>query len=344
MEKIILEPLPTSLKCEIYFGLKNLLSYCTKKGAILADETIANSHGASLQKMLSYDLISVPSGEKNKTRENKEKLEDELLRRKFGKDSTIIALGGGVITDLVGFLAATYMRGVPLILIPTTLLGMVDAAIGGKTAVDTPFGKNLIGAFYLPKAIFIDETFLKTLPEKQIKAGLSEVLKMGLIDNPQIWENHSDLAFVIKASIQSKVKIVQADFEEKTGLRRILNFGHTVGHALELISNYKIEHGEAVALGCMAESYLSFSLGYLPDRVLQEILSLYRKLGYAFKKFDRLALLEALKMDKKAKNGIPRFVIIDRIGHCEPFNGEYCTAPSLEQLKSLLDWMIHGQR
>jgi 3-dehydroquinate synthase len=248
-------------------------------------------------------------------------------------------MGGGATTDLVAFIASTYMRGIPLVLIPTTLLGMVDASIGGKTGVDTPFGKNLIGTFYLPKAIFIEPELLKSLPEKEMKNGLSEILKYGLIEDASIWEKcarwKEEIFFLVHSSISCKVKIVGQDFEEKTGLRRILNFGHTVGHALELLSHYEMAHGEAVALGCMAESYLSHLLGYLSAHELEKILSLYRKLGYAFKKF-------ALSMDKKGKEGSFRFVLIDRIGHCVPFDGEYCRDVPRKELDQLIEWMKHG--
>ena len=318
----------------------------SKRGAILADSKVAKTHGASIQKALGYELIEVPSGEKYKTRETKQALEDELFRRKLGKDSLLVAVGGGVTTDLVGFLASTYMRGAPLVLIPTTLLAMVDAAIGGKTGVNTSFGKNLVGSFYLPKAVIIDLSLIKSLPEKEMKNGLSEILKYGLIEDAAIWKKcehwKSELEFLIRSSITCKMNVVSQDFEEKTGLRRILNFGHTVGHALELMSDFEMPHGEAVALGCMAESYLSHLLGYLSKETLESILHLYRKLGYSFRKFDRNAFHEAMTLDKKSKEGSPRFVLIDRIGHCVPFDGAYCTPVKKSELDKLVEWMNHG--
>lgn len=349
MDKLTLEPKISPKKTKIYFDLNALVDVCkTKRGAIFADASIADTHGAILQKLLGYELIRVPRGEKSKSREMKESLENELMQRGIGRDSTILAMGGGVTTDLVGFIAATYMRGVPLVLMPTTLLAMVDAAIGGKTGIDTPFGKNLIGAFYLPKAILIDLDFLKTLPEKELKNGLSEVLKYGLVQDAEIWKKcHLDvkehLPFLVERSVQCKVEVCQKDFEEKTGLRRILNFGHTVGHALELISNFTMSHGEAVALGCMAESFLSNHLGLLSKEELNDILKLYRKLGYGFKELDEKAFLKAIELDKKAKNGKARFVLIDRIGNAAAFHGEYCTEVSSQDLNELVHWMKHGQ-
>jgi 3-dehydroquinate synthase len=219
------------------------------------------------------------------------------------------------------------MRGVPLILIPTTLLAMVDAAIGGKTGLDTPYGKNLIGAFYPPEAIFIEPHFLTSLPEKEMKNGQSEIVKYGLIWNEDILE--MDLPNAIAASIEAKLEIVKQDPYEK-GLRRILNFGHTIGHALEHLCG--LSHGEAVALGCFAESRLSWMHGYLKE---------WKEVSKPFPKFDPVKLKQVLTLDKKAKGGIPRFVMLDRIGHCLEFGGEYCSPTHL--LDELIDWMLHGR-
>lgn len=347
MECYVLNPPPPdSYKTEIYFGLNHLVQTCenpSKMGAIVVDEKIAEFHGAAIQKMLGYELIAIPN---QKTREAKQALEDELFKKNLGRDAFLIGVGGGALTDLVGFTASTYMRGVPLILIPSTLLGMVDAAIGGKTGIDTPFGKNSIGSFYLPKAIFIDLDLLKTLPEIEMKNGLSEILKVGLVANRTIWEKgaqwEQELPYLIRASIKEKVRVVETDFEEKKGLRRILNFGHTVGHALELLSNYQMAHGEAVALGCMAEGYLSHRLGYLSKRDFETILSLYQNLGYAFKKVDPKAFVDAMNRDKKAKGKEARFVLIDQIGHALPFDGEYCTSVPQENIDQMIKWMHDG--
>ncbi|MBX7066394.1 MAG: 3-dehydroquinate synthase [Parachlamydiales bacterium] len=333
MEKILLQTRIAPPKTEIYFGLDHLSAICGKNTIVVADENVADSS-------LPFERISIPA---KKTREAKAALEDELFKRKAGRDTTIIGMGGGVLTDLVAFTASTYMRGVPLVLIPTTLLGMVDAAIGGKTGIDTPFGKNLIGTFYLPKAIFIEPKFLKTLPEMEMKNGLSEILKYGLIGDRKIWEKakhwKEELPNLIRSSIECKCKVVEADFEEKTGVRRILNFGHTAGHALELLSEYQIPHGQAVALGCMAESYLSHILGYLSKADLETILAQYRKLGYAFSEFDPERFWHAISMDKK---GAARFVLIDQIGRALPFDGEYCKAVERKEIDRMIEWMHHG--
>ncbi len=344
--RLTLKPIIAAPQSEIYFSLEELQSTCharSKRGVILVDEKISALHGAFIQNLLGYELIAIPA---RKTRESKQAVEDELLKRRIGKDAVFVACGGGVITDLVGFIASTYMRGAPLVLIPTTLLAMVDAAVGGKTGVDTSFGKNLIGSFYLPEALFIDAQFLGTLPEIEMKNGLSEILKYGLIQDSQIWEKSAqwkeELSFLIEASVACKVKIVEQDYEEKGGLRRILNFGHTVGHALEFLSNYQMAHGEAVALGCMAESYLSHQLGYLSSKDLESILQVYRSLGYRFKKIEAKNFLEAMTMDKKSKMSEPRFVLIDRIGRCRAFDGEYCRTVPLKEMNALIQWMNHG--
>jgi len=311
--------------------------------AIVADQAIASTHGKKIQEMAQGELFPFAGGEAAKTRETKQKFEDALLQKGFGRDTLLIGVGGGVVTDFTAFLASTYMRGVPLILIPTTLLGMVDAAIGGKSAVDTPFGKNLIGTVYQPTHIFIAPPLLATLPEPEWTCGLSEILKYGLIADPAIWEllekdpAHWKKALVplILSSVQAKKRVVEQDPFEK-GLRRILNFGHTIAHALETVSGFKMPHGEAVAIGCVAESVLSHRLGFLKQHDLARIKALFRKFPFSFKlpKLDRLK--EAMRIDKKAKGGEPRFVLIDRIGHPLPFDGEYCrTVPETEIAEAL---------
>ncbi len=367
MEKITLTPPPPRFQTDLIFtrGLVDHPAFAAailawpKRGAIIADAAVAERYGLGIAKKLDkenlkYPVISFPGGEASKSREIKQVLEDELLKRKLGRDCLIIAVGGGVTTDLVGYLASTYMRGVPVVYIPTSLLAMVDAAIGGKTAVDTPFGKNLIGTFYHPKSIFIDVDFLKTLPQSEWQNGLGEILKYGLIANEALfarcekdvlhWKEGEIIEKLILSSIQTKVGVVELDPDEK-GYRRILNFGHTVGHALEHLSQFAIPHGEAVAIGCMAESYLSYKLGHLPLKVLDRILKLFRQFGFSIKlpkRFDKLRFFEAMALDKKAKNAVPRVVLIDQIGHCVPFDGEYCSIIKPREFEEMLDWMKNG--
>lgn len=339
---------------ENIFVSDELLEICKNsrcRVVILADQAIAKIAGARLKMHLNAELISIKGGESCKTRETKELVENELLKKKYNRDTLIIAMGGGALTDLVGFIAMTYMRGVPLILIPTTLLGMVDAAIGGKNGINTSLGKNLIGSIYQPQAVFIDPQLLSTLPKKEWLNGLAEILKMGLIfepaiwkmceQNPIAWQSPQNLKTLLHQSVMAKLHILDEDLEEQ-GMRRVLNFGHTVGHALEMISKYKMTHGQAVAMGCMAESWLSSHLGHLSFESLNRILKLYQATGFEMslpKAFTAKKFKEALQRDKKALQGLTRFVMIERIGHCASFAGAYCAPISETELDALIDWM-----
>ncbi|MDA9271809.1 3-dehydroquinate synthase, partial [bacterium] len=245
-----------------------LADCCTqinKRLVIITDTNLVNSLGIQLQQQLQQQglqalLLACPAGEIHKTRETKQQLEDELLARQYGRDTCLIALGGGVVTDLVGFLAATYCRGLPVIYVPTTLLAMVDASIGGKTGVNTPHGKNLIGTFTQPQAVFMDINTLNTLPENEWHNGMAEMIKHSLIADATIFKLlqqnvekiiQRDAIFLIDmihASCLIKKNIVEQD-EQEQGLRQLLNFGHTIGHAIETIEHYRLSHGEAVAIG-----------------------------------------------------------------------------------------------
>lgn len=296
---------------------------------VITDTNVAKLYGKSFSQMLpSSKLLTIPPGEQSKNRKTKELLENQLLSFKAGRDSVIIALGGGVIGDLAGFVAATLHRGVPYIQIPTTLLAQVDSSIGGKVAVDHPLGKNLIGAFYQPKKVYIDVSVLKTLPEKEFINGMAEVIKYGAILDEKLFtylENHRNellkrknhvLVKIIKRCCELKRDIVQKD-ERETGLRRILNFGHTIGHAVELISNYKVPHGYAIAIGMVAESKISVSMGLLSGLDFSRLanLLLQYKLPITFsRKLNATELFNATLQDKKVRNGIVHYTLIERIG------------------------------
>lgn len=337
-----------SLATEVYVG-RDLLNgtllreFCgEQKVVIIADAVVRDLYGAKLAEILEAPLLTIPSGERAKTTETQEQLMGELFKMGIGKDTTLIALGGGVTTDLVGFIASIYMRGVVLILIPTTLLAMVDAAIGGKTALDTPFGKNLIGTIYHPKAVFIDLETLNTLPQKEVFNGFAEILKMGLIHDAAICDaisSEEELFGMILQAIKAKIAIVEQDPTEQ-GLRRILNFGHTVGHALETIADYQLAHGEAVAIGSLAEAHLSMQLGYLAEKDFAQIQKLYHNFSLQLPKaYNRDRLLQAMVYDKKRAKGVTRFVLIDRIGHALPFAGVFCRPVALNELEPSLKWM-----
>jgi 3-dehydroquinate synthetase len=215
---------------------------------------------------------------------------------------------------------------------------MIDASIGGKTAINTPSGKNLIGTFYSPKVVICDSQTLQTLPEKEKLNGLAEILKIGLTSDPSIWDlNKIDEELILKA-IKKKIEIVEEDPFEK-GIRRVLNFGHTIGHALETVTNYTIAHGEAVWLGCVAESYLSHLVGLLSLADFhkiheQPLLSSFKWPTCHLKKISR-----ALFFDKKKELGKIRFVLIDQIGHTVPFEGNYCSSVDPKALDTTLCWM-----
>jgi 3-dehydroquinate synthase len=342
--------IPIRPSTELYIGRNllttdRLLGLCGPLRTVLVvDAAIKDLYAVELARRIHADILTIPSGETAKSLETATYLIDELLKRGCGRDTLLIALGGGVTTDLVGFVASVYMRGIPLILIPTTLLSMVDAAIGGKTAINTPHGKNLMGTIFPPKAILADLNTLQTLPEKERLNGLAEILKMGLIFDASIWKMaESDPDLILKA-IQGKIAIVEQDPTER-GLRRILNFGHTIGHALEALANYEIPHGEAVALGCVVEAYLSLQLGYLAEGDFEEIRARYQcfplKLPEVYR---RARFLQAMAHDKKKALGEIRFVLIDRIGHALPFEGAYCRAVVQSELESTLDWMERTYR
>ncbi len=300
---------------------------------IITDSNVKRLYGDEFLKTLrSYKiethLLSVPAGEKSKTRKTKERLEDNLIKLKADRNSLIIALGGGMIGDLAGFVAATFMRGIPFIQIPTTLLSQVDSSIGGKVAVNHPHGKNLIGAFYQPKKVFIDFETLKTLPEKEFRNGMAEVIKYTAILDNQLfsylqqyhqkimWKNKSSLVHIIKRCCELKKMIVEKD-EKETGLRRILNFGHTIGHAVESLSNYKLSHGEAVAIGMIAEAKISAALGMLNQSEvvrLHNLLQLYKLPTEIPSNIDIKKIIKLTCHDKKVQQGKVQYTLLEKIG------------------------------
>jgi 3-dehydroquinate synthase len=276
-------------------------------------------------------VASVPSGEMHKTREQWARLTDILLAAGCGRDTAIIALGGGVVGDLAGFVAATFMRGIQIVQIPTTLLAMVDASVGGKTGVDIPAGKNLVGAFHPPAAVIVDPTTLRTLPERHLRGGLAEALKHGVVADaayfgrvrdalPSIGadaETIPDLLLpIIADSIAIKSEIVARDPRE-TGLRKVLNFGHTVGHAVEAVSGYELLHGEAIAIGMVVESGIATALGvtdgslWAPLRDALAAAGLPTALDSALSRDDIISLMYH---DKKTRRGNLELSLPTRIG------------------------------
>lgn len=351
----------------IYFGYDLLeedqfLETCQemgKKFVVLTDEKVAKLYAEPLMSFLKKheldcSLILMASGEEHKTRKTKEKIEDEMFAQKLGRDTCLIAMGGGVVTDVGGFVAATYCRGIPYLTIPTTLLGMVDASIGSKTGVNLKQGKNLIGAIYSPQAIFMDFSLLSTLPDQEMRNGSAEIIKHGLIADRHLFNalvedldkwRERDLIFlrkIIFESCQIKKKVVEADLKE-AGIRRILNFGHTIGHAIEALEGYQASHGEAIAIGMIVESLISLKLGHLEEEAFDEIYRLFKILGFPLSLSEKVTIstmIDAMGHDKKALRSTARFVVLDGVGKVLSFKGEYCTTLEESLLREALGWMI----
>ena len=286
---------------------------------------------------IDYKLITFPAGEISKTRKTKEFIENKMLESKMGRDTAIIALGGGVVGDIAGYVAATYNRGIKYIQYPTSLVACVDSSIGGKTGVDTVHGKNLIGSFHQPYKVYIDINTLKTLGRDELKQGMAEVIKYGVIYDHELFtfvENHlhkiyeydfDALKKIIKRSCEIKAYIVEND-EKESNLRKILNFGHTLGHAIEQLSDYKITHGEAISAGMVLEAKIANKLNLISSddvRKIENILKIASLPVTIDNTIDRTRLIEIMKLDKKARSGIIEFALPLEIGTMHSSNGEY---------------------
>lgn len=300
---------------------------------VIADSNISNIYGEQIVEMLSVhqgyrEILSFPAGEPSKSREWKRTLEDRLLEKKAGRDTVLLAIGGGVTGDLAGFVAATLHRGVPLIHLPTSLLAQVDSSIGGKVGINHPMGKNLLGAFYHPEAVFTDTEFLKTLPEEEYRNGLAEIVKYAVILDAPLWRwleteqakilnrNTRVLLEMISRCVELKIQVVEKD-EKETRYRSILNFGHSVGHAVEKLSHYQVKHGFAVAAGMRIAAKLSHQLlGYSEDKVqrLTHLLTAYEINQVNLPDYPPDEIWTALHNDKKSLRQKPRFTLLDADG------------------------------
>lgn len=304
---------------------------------VITDRNVARV----LDSPLPVPTLVVAPGERSKSRRRWADLSDKLLSLGYGRDSAVVALGGGVVGDLAGFVAATFLRGVPWLQVPTTLLAMVDASVGGKTGVDTAHGKNLIGAFHPPVAVIADPRALRTLPEAVYRAGLAEVIKHGVIADEEYlrWvEQETDailrrdeatLVRLVHRSVEIKGALVMRD-EFESGERAILNAGHTVAHAIEAVSGYDMPHGEAVAIGLVAEAALAEKLGVAEAAVSARIRALNDALGLPVmlpEDFLVDDLLDAMSHDKKTLNGATRFALPAAIGRMAR-DGERWTVPA----------------
>ena len=278
-------------------------------------------------------LITVPAGETAKSLRTVEECYDLLASHRLERKSFIVALGGGVVGDLAGFVAATYLRGVPFVQAPTTLLAQVDSSVGGKTGVNLRAGKNLVGAFYQPRLVLCDLDSLKTLPEREYRAGLAEIFKYGIIFDAKLFERTEKELFkilkrdqkvlepLIARCCEIKAEVVSQD-ETESGLRAILNFGHTIGHAIENSFGYgKYLHGEAISIGQVVEAKLSKKILKLPERDAERIENLFHRANLPtrikFNESQRKKFFDAMQLDKKATNGQVKFVLARRIGKVE---------------------------
>ncbi len=300
---------------------------------IITDSNVGTLHGERFLMTLKemgtpVDMIEFPAGEASKNIDTMLDIIKKLIGLGVDRRSALIALGGGVVGDIVGFVASVYMRGIPYYQIPTTLLAQVDSSIGGKTAIDLPEGKNLLGSFYQPSGVFIDLSFLNTLPPREFNCGMAEIAKYGIIDDVELFNlleseikairdrDMTRLSMIIGRSCRIKKGIVEID-EKESGLRRILNFGHTIGHAIEAELDYSISHGDAVSIGMVAAARISEKLKYLHSEDRERIESLIKDIGLPYRipgSINTEGILSRLKMDKKKEEDIIKFVLLKKLG------------------------------
>lgn len=342
-----------SYEIEIGFQLEDKLLQDIKQGlvgkihkfAVITDDVVEELYAKPiLDKLIEAgyqaDLFSFPAGETSKTRKTKEEVEDAMLAKGYRRDCCILAVGGGVVTDLAGFVAGTYGRGVPFINYATTLLAAADASVGGKTAVDTPLATNLIGLFNQPEKVYLDIATWKTLPDRQVSSGMAETIKHAILADQTFFRylearmeeilrgDREACEHIAEVNCRIKYQVVMKD-ERESGLREVLNLGHTVGRAIETVSDYRLLHGEAVSIGLVAEAMLAQKLGYVIEEEKQAVIASLQqaKLPVCIPAYiDREALVKKLYTDKKVRDGRLRFVIQKGIGDIVEFEpGVYAT-------------------
>lgn len=326
-------------KYEIFLGkgiLNKFNSFCEKKSLpkrklFVIDENVFHLHKKYLLTFLSSEgnniVYKFPSGEKSKSFKQISELHKVMLENKLGRDTLVVAVGGGVTGDATGFAASIFMRGIPIVHIPTTLLAAVDSSIGGKTGINFNNTKNVIGSFYQPKFVLIDTNFFSSLPEKEITCGLGEIIKYAYLTGQNFYDEvflsfnyfyqkgFSKTEKLIASSISVKAEVVSTD-EKETGLRKILNFGHTFAHSFESELHFKIKHGEAVIAGIICALYLSHEKGFITEEQLKKFLYLPKQipLPVSLKKLDKEKLYGVMLSDKKNRDGKIKFVLLKNIG------------------------------
>ncbi len=353
-----LEPEKRDYSIVISENEKEIISFLKKQEAssyaVVCDSVTEKLFGRKLKQLLvkkrmKTELFSFASGEESKNLRTVENILDKMLAKGIDRNSLVVALGGGVVGDLAGFVAASYLRGIPYVQVPTTLLAMVDSGLGGKVGVNLKHGKNSCGAFYQPKAMFANIAYLDSLPKKQIKNGLAECIKHGIIADKKLFlfiENNLDRIFSKKRSVLKKLvadncriksRIVMKDEKEK-GLRKTVNFGHTIGHAIESITNYrKYSHSEAIASGMYYEALLAQKLAGFSESETQRIRKLIERTGFRIKlaELRNKKLVELMKKDKKSVSGKINFSLPARIGKMFPAKGKYSVSVSPAMI-----WMV----
>lgn len=301
--------------------------------AIITDTNVGPIYAERVRTALRADASSVftiPAGEAHKTRDVWSRLTDDLLAAGYGRDTTVIALGGGVVGDLAGFVAATFMRGIPFVQVPTSLLAMIDASVGGKTGVDTPAGKNLVGAFHQPAVVIADPSVLASLPLEHLRAGLAEAIKHGVIADAAYFDRVAALASSLRSadvnsaamldlvarSVEIKADVVTRD-EREGGVRKTLNFGHTIGHAVEVCSDYTLLHGDAVAMGMVYESVLAERIGVAEKGTADRVRAAVVNAGLPDVRPSNIAIdpiVVATRGDKKARHGTAEYALPSTVG------------------------------
>lgn len=348
-----------SYEIEVGFALEDKLIADLQDGlvgkihkfAVITDSNVKDPYGEPILHRLKdagyqADLFVFEAGEKSKTRQTKEMIEDAMLAKQYRRDCCVIAVGGGVVTDLAGFVAGTYGRGVPFINYATTLLAAADASVGGKTAVDTPLATNLIGMFNQPEKVYLDIATWKTLPKREVISGLAETIKHACLGSKEFFnylDEHMEKILslqkeacehIAEENCKIKYHVVMKD-ERESGLREVLNLGHTVGRAIETVSDYRLLHGEAVSIGMVAEVKLAYRLGYVTERERDAVIDLLKKaeLPVSIPEYiDREALVKKLYTDKKVRDGKLRFVIQKGIGDIVEFEPGVFATPIEEQV------------
>ncbi|MBR1862943.1 MAG: 3-dehydroquinate synthase [Ruminococcus sp.] len=347
-----------SLQDRLISDLKNGLTG-KKKFAVVTDSIVEELYGRDIYERIlaagfGADLFVIPQGEKSKTREMKEFLEDSMLEKGYRRDCAVIAVGGGVVTDLAGFVAGTFGRGVPFVNYATTLLAAADASVGGKTAVDTPLATNLIGMFNQPDKVYLDIDTWKTLPRVQISSGLAETIKHGCLGDRELFEfleknvdrifegDTEACEYIAEHNCRVKYTVVMKD-ERESGLREVLNLGHTVGRAVETVSDYRLYHGEAVAIGLTAQARLGQRLGFISQEERLRVEDLLKRAGLPTgvpDYVDRQELLKKLYTDKKVRDGKLRFVFQKGIGSVMEFGeNDYARLTSETEIAEVLEKM-----